>query len=504
MPDATDRVAEAGELRSPRDSELRSLREDQARLVSENLQYMGVLSRYARAFGLCGTLGLEPLCERIVEGLCLEARAQGGSLWVAADPAGSRLGLAAVRGVLQPHDEPDALRADEIPGLAAGERGAFVGPGPGGADALFVPLRSGGRLLAMARVSDRVDAAEFDDRDRAAAEQFAEVATVALANALRFRELEHRSLRDPRTGAWTPAFFEGVARTEIHKAQRFGRCLSLLEIELAGLPAVRSRLGEAAAAVLVEGFASRLQQALRGSDLCAVEGESRYRLLLPETDALGAAALKRRLRGLVEPEMPAVDGPPTPTLRLAAVTFPRDGGSLEALGAVLARRLDEEGQSLARVLETEARNFAESRQRLLQRGHALPPRLPEQALRFVLGEVRRRSHERALLWLAPGRELEPVAVEELSRLRGARVRAEIVLFSDHAPRGLAGLPASSLAPGRAGTRSPFVVYLGDGPAYVLLRAREAEPAVCFHSSDRVLVEHLAFQLRRDVGAEAAA
>ncbi len=491
--------------------EFRSLQQEHERLVVENLEYMGVLSRYARALGLCSTLAVEPLLERIVEGLCLETRAQGGLLWITRDEDGLPLRLATVRGLVKPREEPEELSALEPPpgleGLREGGAGAFVGPlrsganhaGPQG-EALYVRLRHGGRLLAVARLSDRLDAEGFDARDLAAAEHFAEGAALALANAIRFRALERRSLRDPRTQAYTPAFFDGVVANELEKAHRFGRHFSLLEVELVGLAAMREREGATAASAFLDDFAERLQQALRGTDLCAVDGDSRYRLLLAETDALGAASLKRRIRGLVEPLVAAEGyGEALPTLRLAAATFPNDGSRIEELKRCLTRRLDEERRSLARQLERECHSFAQSRLRLLREAGPVPPQLPEQAFRFVLEELRRRAHERGLLWICPGGALRGPVLQELGRLRGRNLRAEIVLLADEESEVLRSLPITCVPPRRTGTRAPFLVYLGEAPAYACLRERDGDDTPFFHSSDRVLVEHLAFQLQRDLG-----
>jgi diguanylate cyclase (GGDEF)-like protein len=500
----------------PADStlEMRTLLAEHEQLFTENLEYMAVLSRYARALGLCSTLGLEALAERIVEGLCLETRAQGGLLWIARDDRGGSLRLATVRGVLKARDELETISAEAPPiGLEAlrdAGSGAFRGPpatgaGAGTGEALYVRLRHGGRLLGVARVSDRLDASAFDARDLAGAEQFAEIAALALSNALRFRTMERSSLRDPRTRAYTPAFFDGVVATELEKAHRFGRHFSLLEIELSGMPAVRARLGEAAASVLVDAFAERLQQALRGTDICAVDGETRYRLLLAETDALGAAALKRRIRSLVEPAVPGGAGDAAvPTLRLAATTFPADGTRVAELTRCLARRLEEEGRSVARVLERECRSFAESRLRLLREAGAVPPQLPEQALRFVLDELRQRPHQRGLTWISPGASLRTAALDGLARLRGRALRSEIVLLGDEDPQALLGVPATCIPARRLGPRAPFLVHLGETQTYACLRERDGEDSPVFHSSDRVLVEHLAFQLQRDLGRQIAA
>ena len=52
-----------------------------------------------------------------------------------------------------------------------------------------------------------------------------------------------------------------------------------------------------------------------------------------------------------------------------------------------------------------------------------------------------------------------------------------------------------------GTERLFHLYYGDGPAYAMLTAHKETAAGLgfFHTSDRVLVEHLVFQLQRDLG-----
>ncbi|HKK52972.1 MAG TPA: response regulator, partial [Myxococcota bacterium] len=87
----------------------RRLREEHARLIEENLEFMGVLSLFERAAGLFTTLSVEPLAERIIEGLCLDTRAQTGVLWAAEEAGGSTLHLAGARGLVRIEDEPESI-----------------------------------------------------------------------------------------------------------------------------------------------------------------------------------------------------------------------------------------------------------------------------------------------------------------------------------------------------------------------------------------------------------
>lgn len=491
----------------------RRLREEHARLMAENLEYLNVLSVYERALSLHSTLAVGSLAERIVEGLCLETRAQGGVLWLAEDGESDRLELAGSRGLVRLQDEPERLSAGELPPQALAGAPVEGAPLPSAeplADPqapLWIPLRRGTRLLALARLTDRLGGQAFGERERAWAQKLADLAAPALANALRLRALERRSLRDPITRAYTSAYFEDVVRNEIQKAQRFGRQFALVKLELEGLEPLRARVPELDLGRLLEAVVHQAARSLRSTDLLACESENRYCVMLPESDALGAALLKRRIREELLRSEALAGLEPELRLRplLSAVSFPADGTHLDALTRVLDARLDGERSSLARQLEREAPSFAACVEALLARATPGPRELPEQVARFVLEDVGRRPRERGLLFVAPGASLLAAVRGGLQRLCGLQPATEIVLLGEGEPEALNATPVHNVPRVRSGTRVPFLLRFGEGPAYALLREREDGDgsATFFHTSDRALVEHLVFQLQGELGVPVA-
>ena len=484
----------------------RRLRREHAALMAENLEYLGVLSLYERTLALFATLALEPLADRIVEGLCLETRAEGGVAWIARADDPTRLRLVASRGLVQLEREPEEIALDALPaGLEAlytPDGMPFEVPGP----ALVVPFRHEGRLLGFARLTDKLAAAPFEDRDHLVAERFAASAAIAIANALRFRALEHRSFRDPLTKAYTRAFFEDVVRSEIRKASRFGRAFSLLQVELAGLAEFRREMVDTDFAAWLERFAHQVGRVLRTTDLLAAENESRFAILLPETDALGAAVLKRRIGEVLERgELLARDAGPRPRLVLAAASYPVDGTQLEELERTLAARLEADRDSLVHALGLEHKPFPILLDALAGRGEPLPADAFDQVVRFVIAEVERRASERGLLCISPGPSLLPVVRDGLARLDPAQTRTELVVVTDGRADALAGVPVTCVAPQQIGSRRPFLLYYAEGPAYALVGEPGAagDAATLFQTADRVLVEHLAFQLQRALGVPIA-
>lgn len=485
----------------------RRLRREHASLMAENLEYLGVLSLYERTLALFSTLSLEPLADRIVEGLCLEVRAEGGVVWLARSDDPGRLRLAATRGLVQVDREPEELSLDALPAeldpLHTPDGLPFEVAGAGGnVPALIVPFRHEGRLLGFAQLTDKLAAAAFADRDHMVAERFAASAAIAIANALRFRSLEHRSFRDPLTKAYTYAFFEDVVRSEIRKASRFGRAFSLLEVELSGLAEFRREMVDADFTAWLERFAFQVGRVLRTTDLLAARSENRFAILLPETDALGAAVLKRRIGEVLERgELLARDAGPRPRLNLAAVSYPVDGTQLEELGRTLSARLLGDRDSLVRALGLEHKPFPILLDALAGRGEPLPAEAFEQVLRFVIAELERRAGERGILCLSPGPSLVHVARDGLARLDPTQTRTELVIVTDGRPDALAGVPVTCVAPQQIGSRRPFLLYYAEGPAYALVGEPGAagDAATLFQTADRVLVEHLAFQLQRALG-----
>jgi len=491
----------------------RRLRDEHARLVAENLEYMEILSLYERAAGLFSTLSVEPLAERLIEGLCLETRAQSGVLWLAEDIGEPRMVLSSARGLVRMDEETEDLRADRLgsafaPLVEEGRSITLPAPrGAGGGVVLYVPLRHSGELLGIARLGDKLEGDAFDEHDRAAAAKFVGLGSIAVANALRFRALERRSFRDPTTKAYTRAYFEDVVRNEIQKANRFGRQFSLVRVDLGSLGELRRSAGESELGMWLENVVHHVTQALRSTDLVAVETDRRFAVLLPETDALGGAVLKERIRRAVE-ESGVLDSMRSDTRReltLAVATFPTDGTQLEAIDRVLSARVDEYRSSLLRSLDLQDLQFPDAVEALMEEARPVDGDTPAEITRFLLEEVRRRPGDRGLLVVAPGPELAPLVGREIERLHGVDSRMEVVVVGD-APKtsDRPALPVTWVSPERAGTARRMLIYYGDGPAYAML----AEPGrgagggtrwPMFHTSDRALVEHLAFQLQRDLG-----
>jgi diguanylate cyclase (GGDEF)-like protein len=495
----------------------RRLRIEHAKLLSENIEYMGERSLIERALALFSFLSVEPLTDRILDGLCVETGAQGAVAWVqgavedaARETAG--LVLASARGLVRVEGEAEVVAPGDIPT-------EFSDPSVRSAilrwrdnegttrPALFLALRDEAGIIGLLRLTDKLGGDEFDAMDRSCAEKFTACAQTALCNARRFRELERHCLEDAVTGAYTFEYFQNAVRNEIEKSTRHRRCFSILRISVSlpdrlREPSNEAELRESLAEVVVQ-----LSKLRRASDLLAGDGNGDFLILLPEADALGAAQLNQRARESLtgSQSLEAIAGAPRLQVHAGAVTYPPDGTQLESLLRVLEERIANERENVVDELGLEDKAFSECLQTLLARGAEEPPELAVTIAEFVLGEPIRRPESRSLLFVSPGEIFQRAVDSAQEKLNSDSIATEFYVWAhdhmlDAESEGLSGLTIPAPGPGELPS---FLISFGEGPAYALIcddRAN-AERTQVFQTSDRSLVEYLAFRIRRDLGAE---
>ncbi len=483
----------------------RRLENEHARLLAENIEFMGERTLIERATQLFSVLAPGALAERIADGLCVETSAQGAVVWNAVTGEPDRLHLAAARGLVRVDEEPEWMALTSLPeGLCHGDGRALLvsEDGAGEGAALWVVLRRDGRVLGAVRLSDKLGGEPFDVVDAACADKFGGFAERALANAVHVAALERGSLEDPTTGAYVFEYLQGVARNEIEKAVRHGRGFAVVKLDLGSLDAVRRQRDDAAFRSWNGELVALLKSCLRSSDVLAADGEGRFLVLLPEADALGAMRFQRRARETLEESalFSSLEARQRPEPRLAVASYPCDGTQLEMLLRVLDERVEEQRRSPVGALGLERRSFAESLAALLERGEGERPEVIADLARFAVAEVGRRARDRGLLFVAPGAELEEAVGDGLAALRGRETGTDIVVVAEEEPGAVEEARVTRVRPPEGEALAPFLIRCGDGPAYALIRAAgdaEGDPRF-FHTSDRSVVEHLVERLQSEL------
>ncbi len=459
----------------------RKLRQDNARLVDENLEFMSRLSLHERAIALLGAEDLAAASQGILELLADGAGASDGHLWLRS-PRGGEFELATA---LLPGTAPTSWTTGEPALDARVEHGEVVHQPRAGQGRSVVPLVGNRELLGIATLED---CAVPGGHDMLTGQK---LASIVLANARRMSRLSADGLFEPRTGLPTRGFLETVLDTEIAKAHRFGRRLACLCVEPRDLAEASPEAFDA--------MVGALAHTLRDTDVLCSEDARRFWILVTSTDALGGVVLKRRLAERLAVALQEVG--PDLDVALGVASYPVDGESRSQLMATALERVSSERTSTIKELGLEKTStLGEIGALLLGRAKREPRQLVPEAAEFLVSELSCRLRDRGLLFVAPGPDAASV-LGPLAALGDAEISTEVFVATDGdtVPSGCS--VTAVVLPPDVSPQDTWLVRFGEAPPYALIAGPPAADGTrpVFHSDDPGLVEHLTFRLRAEVG-----
>ena len=139
---------------------------------------------------------------------------------------------------------------------------------------------------------------------------------------------------DPKTGLFNTRHFAATLEEELTRAQRFGRPLSLMMLDLDLLRDVNNRFGHLAGDAVLRGVADVLRGELRQYDIPARFGGEEFSIVLPETSSEQALEIAERIRRSMAAsrfEVETSPGPISATISIGVASYPADGEGAEEL-----------------------------------------------------------------------------------------------------------------------------------------------------------------------------
>jgi diguanylate cyclase (GGDEF)-like protein len=131
-------------------------------------------------------------------------------------------------------------------------------------------------------------------------EHFASLVGLAISNADAWDRLARQASSDSLTGIANRRAFHERLSVEVARAQRYGRDLSLVLMDLDHFKAVNDRHGHQAGDHVLVRFAQLLSAHSRDGELVARIGGEEFAWLMPETDQHGAYVAAERVRDALD------------------------------------------------------------------------------------------------------------------------------------------------------------------------------------------------------------
>jgi diguanylate cyclase (GGDEF)-like protein len=163
---------------------------------------------------------------------------------------------------------------------------------------------------------------------------------VALSNAASVRRLEELATTDGLTGCFNKRHFHDELTARLTAAERFGRQLSLLVVDLDHFKTVNDTYGHATGDTVLRELGTLLRRLGRETDVVARFGGEEFCVLCEETDARGAFQLAERARAeLAATEISTELGALRVTCSIGVATFPEHARDKQELFEAADRAL---------------------------------------------------------------------------------------------------------------------------------------------------------------------
>jgi diguanylate cyclase (GGDEF)-like protein len=174
---------------------------------------------------------------------------------------------------------------------------------------LAVPIPGEVDTIGFIAIYSRSPSHRFEEEMIRELEELAKRAGPAIENARRFREARQLADLDALTGLHNRRYFHETLAREVARAQRYGRRLALIVLDLDDFKAINDRIGHLSGDAVLAETAERVRDVVRSADAACRVGGDEFAVILPESSAEEADQLYRRLRGAVSARPVAQAGP---------------------------------------------------------------------------------------------------------------------------------------------------------------------------------------------------
>ena len=188
-----------------------------------------------------------------------------------------------------------------------------------------IPMVVYSDVIGVINVTNKKKGKEFTDEDVEMLRAVADQAAVAINKA----QLWDMAVTDSLTGLNVRRYFMVKLHEELHRAERYGKILSVVIADLDRFKNINDTYGHDAGDRALQGISQFLKNNIRDVDSLARYGGEEFVMMIPDADKEAAFCLAERLRE--ELSKVRLENLPQITISLGIATYPTDGTDIEDL-----------------------------------------------------------------------------------------------------------------------------------------------------------------------------
>ena len=190
------------------------------------------------------------------------------------------------------------------------------------------------RVAGVLNISDKVEAASFNDNDLKLIQSFINNVSIAIERSLLFKKAEHLkklSITDPLTGIYNRRYLNKRLSEEITRYNRYKHPFSFMMLDMDKFKEYNDTFGHIAGDNLIKALAQKVAKSLRAIDIAARFGGDEFVAIFPQTPKVDAIQITNRLKEKIDVALreQSIELPVSVSMGLA--TFPDDASSIMEL-----------------------------------------------------------------------------------------------------------------------------------------------------------------------------
>jgi diguanylate cyclase (GGDEF)-like protein len=197
--------------------------------------------------------------------------------------------------------------------------------------AVVAPLDFGDGGAGLLILGRRMTEAPYEAHDLALLRALADSSAIALRNAELLDRLRAQATIDPLTGCHNRRGFDEILEREMARAQRYGRPLSLVLLDIDRFKSVNDDFGHEAGDHALQRIGRAVRHSFRSSDSACRYGGEEFALIFPETGRDEGSRLAEKMRVVVEQLPPNAEVPRALTASFGVASFPDDAATIPDL-----------------------------------------------------------------------------------------------------------------------------------------------------------------------------